>query len=77
MVDEVYTFDDEDGTACHLLQQVRAHYPDARIIFANGGDRTRTKHSRNDSAGILNLCLVWAAKTSQLQFMDTGRVESS
>jgi cytidyltransferase-like protein len=40
-VDEVYTFDDEDGTACHLLHQVRAHYPGARIIFANGGDRTR------------------------------------
>jgi D-beta-D-heptose 7-phosphate kinase/D-beta-D-heptose 1-phosphate adenosyltransferase len=40
-VDEVYTFDDEDGTACHLLQQVRAHYPDAKIVFANGGDRTR------------------------------------
>ena len=39
-VDEVYTFDDEDGTACHLLQQVRAHYPDAQIVFANGGDRT-------------------------------------
>jgi mannose-6-phosphate isomerase-like protein (cupin superfamily) len=38
-VDEVYTFDDEDGTACHLLQQVRAHYPEAHIIFANGGDR--------------------------------------
>jgi D-beta-D-heptose 7-phosphate kinase/D-beta-D-heptose 1-phosphate adenosyltransferase len=40
-VDEVYTFDDEDGTACHLLQQVRAHYPDAKIVFANGGDRTQ------------------------------------
>ena len=40
-VDEVYTFDDEDGTACHLLQQVRAHYPTARIVFANGGDRTK------------------------------------
>jgi cytidyltransferase-like protein len=40
-VDEVYTFDDDDGTACHVLQQVRAHYPDARIIFANGGDRTQ------------------------------------
>jgi len=40
-VDEVYTFDDEDGTACHLLHQVRAHYPTDRIIFANGGDRTR------------------------------------
>ena len=41
-VDEVYTFDDDDGTACHLLQQVRAHYPDANIIFANGGDRTHS-----------------------------------
>jgi len=40
-VDEVYTFDDDDGTACHLLQQVRAHYPTAHIIFANGGDRTQ------------------------------------
>jgi cytidyltransferase-like protein len=40
-VDEVYTFDDEDGTACHLLEQVRAHYPDADIVFANGGDRTQ------------------------------------
>jgi len=40
MVDEVYTFDDEDNTACHLLQQIRAHYPKDRIIFANGGDRT-------------------------------------
>jgi cytidyltransferase-like protein len=40
-VDEVYTFNDDDGTACHLLQQVRAHYPQDRIIFANGGDRTK------------------------------------
>jgi cytidyltransferase-like protein len=39
-VDEVYTFDDEDETACHLLQQVRAHYPNDKIVFANGGDRT-------------------------------------
>jgi cytidyltransferase-like protein len=40
MVDEVYTFDDEDGSARHFIQQVRAHYPDAHLIFANGGDRT-------------------------------------
>ena len=40
-VDEVYTFDDEDGTACHLLHQVRAHYPTERVVFANGGDRTQ------------------------------------
>lgn len=41
MVDEVYTFDDEDGSARHFIQQVRAHYPDAALIFANGGDRTQ------------------------------------
>lgn len=40
MVDEVYTFDDDDGSARHFIQQVRAHYPDAELIFANGGDRT-------------------------------------
>lgn len=41
VVDEVYTFNDDDGTAGHLLQQVRAHYPDSEIVFANGGDRTK------------------------------------
>ena len=39
MVDEVYTFDDSDGSARALIRQVRAHYPDADLIFANGGDR--------------------------------------
>lgn len=40
MVDEVYTFDDADGSAKQFIRQVRAHYPDADLIFANGGDRT-------------------------------------
>jgi cytidyltransferase-like protein len=40
MVDEVYTFDDADGSARHFIQQVRAHYTEAELIFANGGDRT-------------------------------------
>lgn len=50
MVDEVYTFDDGDGTANHFIQQVKAHYPTNRIIFANGGDRTidNTPESYND-----------------------------
>lgn len=41
VVDEVYTFDDADGSAKHFIQQVRAHYPDTELIFANGGDRTK------------------------------------
>jgi D-beta-D-heptose 7-phosphate kinase/D-beta-D-heptose 1-phosphate adenosyltransferase len=41
MVDEVYTFDDDDGSARQFIQQVRAHYPNSHLIFANGGDRTK------------------------------------
>jgi D-beta-D-heptose 7-phosphate kinase/D-beta-D-heptose 1-phosphate adenosyltransferase len=41
MVDEVYTFDDEDGSAKAFIHQVRAHWPNAKLIFANGGDRTK------------------------------------
>jgi cytidyltransferase-like protein len=40
IVDEVYTFDDAAGSAKAFIRQVRAHYPDAKLIFANGGDRT-------------------------------------
>jgi len=40
MVDEVFTFDDEDDSARSFIRQVRAHYPHAKLIFANGGDRT-------------------------------------
>jgi len=41
MVDEVFTFNDEDGSAREFIKQVRAHYPDAELVFANGGDRTK------------------------------------
>ncbi len=46
MVDEVYTFNDDDGSAKHFIQQVRAHYPTAELIFANGGDRTDKNKTR-------------------------------
>ena len=40
MVDETFTFVDDDNTAKNFIRQVRAHYPDAHLVFANGGDRT-------------------------------------
>lgn len=40
MVDDVIEFDDWDGSARHAIKTVRSRYPDAHIIFANGGDRT-------------------------------------
>ena len=41
MVDEVIEFNDDDGSSCDAIRQVREKYPDAHIIFANGGDRTK------------------------------------
>lgn len=41
MVDEVITYNDDDGSSCDAIRQVKANYPGAKIIFANGGDRTK------------------------------------
>ena len=40
-VDEVMSFDDSNGSACALLEKVKAAYTGHQIIFANGGDRTK------------------------------------
>jgi cytidyltransferase-like protein len=40
MVDHCVLFDDDDNTAKEAIKNVRMMYPDAHIIFANGGDRT-------------------------------------
>ena len=39
-VDFVIDFDDSDGSAKHAITMVRQSYPQSKIIFANGGDRT-------------------------------------
>jgi len=41
MVDETITYDDSDNHSIEAIKKVRARYPNSRIIFANGGDRTR------------------------------------
>ncbi len=39
-VDHCVLFDDSDGTAREAIRNVKMLYPNSRIIFANGGDRT-------------------------------------
>jgi len=41
-VDRVINFDDTDGSAKDAIRKVRSIYPYDKIIFANGGDRTKT-----------------------------------
>jgi len=40
MVDWVLEFNDDDGTAIDAINRAKAKFPQAEIIFANGGDRT-------------------------------------
>lgn len=40
VVDEVVVYNDDDGSSCDAIRLVRARYPAAEIVFANGGDRT-------------------------------------
>ena len=40
MVDHCLLFGDDDDSAIEAINNVRMLYPDAHIIFANGGDRT-------------------------------------
>lgn len=40
MVDWIINFDDSDGSAKWAIYATREKFPDATIIFANGGDRT-------------------------------------
>jgi cytidyltransferase-like protein len=41
VVDEVVTYNDADGSSCNAIRLIRSQYPDAEIVFANGGDRTK------------------------------------
>jgi cytidyltransferase-like protein len=41
MVDNVVHYPDADGSSKNAITGVRVMYPDATIIFANGGDRTQ------------------------------------
>jgi len=54
MVDETITYDDRDGHSIEAIRKVRAQYPDCRIVFANGGDRTQQNIPEMD-CGIENL----------------------
>lgn len=49
MVDHCILFNDDDGSAKEAIKNVRQMYPDADIIFANGGDRTAKNIPEMDS----------------------------
>jgi len=51
-VDLAMEFNDEDGSACDLLERVKKQFNDQKIIFANGGDRNETNNREIHVPGI-------------------------
>lgn len=48
-IDDVISFNDNDGTALELITRVKRLYPEAKLAFANGGPRTE---SNTPEAGV-------------------------
>ncbi|MCG7944959.1 MAG: hypothetical protein JAZ07_01280 [Candidatus Thiodiazotropha endolucinida] len=48
-------FTDEDGSAFGLIYRVSKMWPDARIIFMNGGDRTQSNIPETEKCSYLDL----------------------
>jgi len=40
-VDEVVVYNDNDGSSIDAIKLIKTRYPTAKIVFANGGDRTK------------------------------------
>ena len=45
-VDEVFTFNDSDGTSCNLLKSVKLFYPQADITFISKYDMHNTPETK-------------------------------
>lgn len=41
MVDDIVVYNDDDGSSCDAIRLVKQRYPNAELVFANGGDRTK------------------------------------
>lgn len=51
MVDNVIEFNDSDDSATHAIFQSKVLFPNNKIIFANGGDRTNNNTPEQDQYG--------------------------
>ena len=52
MVYDAYGFDDSDGSASDAIRVAVARYPEAHIVFANGGDRNNTNNREAKVEGV-------------------------
>jgi cytidyltransferase-like protein len=66
-VSKAMAFDDDDNSACDLLRCVRALWPNFKVAFANGGDRTSDNIPEIPVAEELDVHLIWGVGGGKVQ----------
>ena len=56
-VSKVLTFNDDDNSACDGIRLVREQFPDAELVFANGGDRNQENIPETEACRKYNVAL--------------------
>ena len=69
-IDEVCSFNDDDGSACDLIRIVNERFCDdenCSIAFGNGGDRTNSNSPEVDYCFDNNIELIWGLGGGKIQ----------
>ncbi len=54
---KVLPFNDDDNSASDGIRLVREQFPDAELVFANGGDRTHDNIPETETCRLYNVAL--------------------
>jgi len=79
-IDHVYTFNDDDDTACDLIKKVILKYSDnedMNIFFGNGGDRTNKTTPEIEFCNQNNIEMMWGVGGGKIQSSSDLIEESS
>ena len=69
-IDYLYEFNDQDDSACNLIERVVKKYgddPNVRICFGNGGDRTNSNSPEVSYCEEHNIELLWSIGGGKIQ----------
>ena len=69
-VDGVYKFNDDDDSACDLIEKVAKKYKnnsDVKIYFGNGGDRTNSNSPEVSYCEENNIEILWGVGGGKIQ----------
>ena len=66
-VDKVVGFNDDDNTAKSLIIDITKQYPNNKIYFVNGGDRTKKNVPEQPLCKELNVEMLWGVGGDKIQ----------